>query len=550
MIDGFNSGQVTIVNFATDLPPLIDDLERVSQLPESDNLSELQQSLLHRQEVLLKVKDYLVFLHAQGDLSSGSTAAPMTDVEAIANAVIQELQIKKTEWVAPISQEVDQLHAQKQMLEREIYRLNQQYETILQQFPQQLLSHFQDLLQTQLSKAVELFEQRLRYISSVTHSIPGLDDAGFAASEAQLVDNKPIANEAIQTVQKRLDESLMNLDSTIRTVFGSLEQDVASYQASLTENIQRLYSLGAGTVSGMPATVQPEVATSQGVQEEVEAEAIAPPELPELQALLDVEPEPTPEPSLEMPAGESLFGETALPYAGEETPPEPEPVVTEISPVITPSMTVPLEEASVQEQYLDFAASVTEEASLTENLFGDRPEPEAPEGDEQPETLPATSFLFGDPITEPEPEEDEIATKGLQAVIANPVSAPVAEQVSPESESTTVKTIQLLTDLLEDGALNSQDDPEPEAKEPEEGSAQTLPIEDLNPDLDAEDAAEEALPVTVLAPEQIDQLAEDLTRFEGMELNHGATVDVTVAENTTLQPLESDVKNLWDDGAE
>lgn len=541
------------MNFATDLPPLIDDLERVSQLPDSDNLDELRQSLLHRQEVLLKVKDYLVFLVKQGNQTTmGLPATPVTDAAAIAEAVIQELQIKKTEWVAPISQEVDQLNAQKQILEREIYRLNQQYETILRQFPEQLLSHFQDLLQSKLGKAVELFEQRLRYISSVTHSLPGLEDAGFAASEAQLVKATTDSEATLQTVQKRLDESLMNLDHTVRAVLNSLEQDVTAYQVSFTEQLQRLHSLGIGL---MATTVTPPVAPTSAHNTALNLEPLEPsptpelvtmpsPELPEVASLLALDSPSTEPEEIPSPVHDVLFGAEAIPYTA---PPTTEPEPTE--PPSTPDLLV-------QEQCLDFAASLSTENPIADHpvtaadLFGDRPE----EPTDDPLTaievttasLTPDTFLFGDPLISSDVEPTATETTGLQAVMATSASAiATPTSPSPESESTTVKTIKLLTDLLQDGALNVQETDESTTVHDDLDDLGVT--EDLSPDLDAEDNAEAALQTTVLAPEQIEQLAADLSRFEAADSNPATEITIDVAsssdEPAVTPPPEDD--NPW-----
>ncbi|NJN74113.1 MAG: hypothetical protein HC799_15540 [Limnothrix sp. RL_2_0] len=532
------------MNFATDLPPLIDDLERVTQLSDVDNLEELQQHLLQQQEVLLKVKDYLVYLHAEGatgNRSSDLLSVQTGDAGAIAAAVIQELQLKRTEWVAPISQELDQLSAQKQILEREIYRLNQQYENVLEHFPQQLLSYFQGLLQTQLSKSVELFEQRLRYISSITHPVQGLEDAGFAASEAQ-IDPTRTPMEHAQAVQQNLDQSLTNLDNTIQSVFGALEKDIASYQLSLTDDLRRLH--GLQPTNELP----PEVDLSPvEISLPNKLEAIAPPapEVPELQSILDVETTPDEVLPTEPPEVLSLFGDED--YYGEPAALDQEDSETASSELTTPdfeSTEAEEPEVSVQDQYLDFAASVTEDS-----LFGDAPDTEKDSSesavDGNAEDIPAVSFLFGDPIETPEPEETK--TSDLQNLVAFPTTETTADS-EQAPESTTVKTIQLLSDLLENGHLNVQEN-ETET-EPEDDTMEMLdaagnvPMEDLN--LEPEEEEEEVLKVTVLDPEKMDQLADDLTSFEMSTTSEQSEEQKAEAETIDVASTESgSVDDLW-----
>ncbi|AFY40418.1 hypothetical protein Lepto7376_4309 [[Leptolyngbya] sp. PCC 7376] len=519
------------MNFATDLPPLISDLERVCDLPETDQLAELQQNLNHQQEVLLKVKDYLVYLYDQRDKEGGGDLVVSGgDAGAIAAAVIQELQLKKTEWVAPISQELDQLTAQKQILEREIYRLNQQYEAALGEFPQQLLSRFQGLLQTHLGKAVELFEQRLRYISSVTHPMQGLEDAGFAASEAQ-TDPGRSPTEHLQAVQNNLDKSVSDLDSTIHTVFTALEQDIAAYGISLTGNLRQLNGvqavmdkadLSTSTIPRSPDPVEP--------KDNIPAE----PDSPELDSLMNLtrdEAEDVAPDSQEPPETASLFGADSFDYQAEQAAGESN----------DSDNTAQTPEERGSESYLDFAASVAEEG-----LFGDGDDSSSSTTDNEAgsEAIAAETFLFGDAVASTDSPESQAQTPDLKSVIATP--PPTTSETSGEgTEKTTVKTIQLLTDLLEDGALNVQ---ETEAEQGEEvadvdADAEPTTTEDLNPDLDTDEGSVTPVDVTVLDPEKMNQLAEDLVQFEtttDTSESSGEAIEVDVVANETPD-------NPWDD---
>jgi hypothetical protein len=124
--------------------------------------------------------------------------------------------------------------------------------------------------------------------------------------------------------------------------------------------------------------------------------------------------------------------------------------------------------------------------------------------------------------------------------------APSAEV--PETESATVKTIQLLTDLLEDGSLNVQDMEEEEsdsaALDGLEAELEGRVIEDLNPDFEEEDENIAIATVTVLDPDKMSQLAEDLSQFEMRMTNTSEPIDVVATE--TL----GDTDNPWDDSTQ
>lgn len=513
------------MNFATDLPPLISDLEKVCELPETEQLSELQQNVRHQQEVLLKVKDYLVYLYDQRD-QSGDTSGIVMDNNAgsIAAAVIQELQLKKTEWVAPISQEITQLTAQKQILEREIYRLNQQYEAVLREFPQQLLGQFQGSLQTQLTKAVDLFEQRLRYLSSITHPMQGLEDAGFAASEAQTDIGRSPA-EHLQAVQGNLDQSISDLDSTIHTVFSALKQDISAYGSSLTGDLRQLNGIQA--VMDRAAVQQISVAPTP-VDEPASVTVQEEPDSPELDSLMglatdDDSSAPTTE---ELPATTSLFGNDDLGFAGDR----PAPSNTTVSPTETPS--------AVNSDAFEFGVPNT-----TDALFGASPSDASV--DASATTSPAETFLFGDPSTATEATDNETKVPDLKTVIATPPPSSNPTATEEAEDPTKTKTITLLTDLLEDGALNVQD---AEAESAiangdldEDEEAEAVPLEDLNPDVDGDEV--ETATVTVLDPDQLTQLAADLEQFEtGTENNNN------VAKDNVIEVAASSADdNPWDD---
>jgi hypothetical protein len=273
---------------------------------------------------------------------------------------------------------------------------------------------------------------------------------------------------------------------------------------------------------------------------------------------MDLETVPDDEPSAEAPEVLSLFGDDD--FYGEPAITDPEDAEPEISPskAIEPEELIEPESAdtndselvdvadseavSMQDQYWDFAASVTDDS-----LFGDDTPPNeaSPELDfdeeEDSEAIPATSFLFGDPVKAPEPEET--ATSELQNLIAFPV-AETTDAIEKAPESTTVKTIKLLSDLLENGDLNVQEEytgDDYAADILEEGEAFA---EDLNLEMEEDEA--DVLRVTALDPEKMDQLANDLTSFEKSVTPDAAAVDAGESEAIDVESTESGpADDLW-----
>jgi hypothetical protein len=309
---------------------------------------------------------------------------------------------------------------------------------------------------------------------------------------------------------------------------------------SLTDNLRQLHGLQSSQATSVVTTVDEPVVT----EPEAAPVVIPTPEAPEVAALVELEvPAPLEEmTNTPLPETERLFAENDFSYQESDFEPE---FGTEGE---TPAMSVaevPAED-SVREDYLDFAASVTEEG-----LFGELNGLEsdgaiASEETSAPEDLPVESFLFGDPVSPPpEPSVEPEERLDLQSMLG---STDTSSAEAPETESATVKTIQLLTDLLEDGSLNAQ-----ETEEEEEDSSdldgldlelEGRVIEDLNPDFEEEEEDIAIATVTVLDPDKMSQLAEDLSQFEMRMTSPSEPIDVAATETP------SEAENPWDDSAQ
>jgi hypothetical protein len=101
---------------------------------------------------------------------------------------------------------------------------------------------------------------------------------------------------------------------------------------------------------------------------------------------------------------------------------------------------------------------------------------------------------------------------------------------------------------LEDGSLNAQ-----ETEEEEEDSSdldgldlelEGRVIEDLNPDFEEEEEDIAIATVTVLDPDKMSQLAEDLSQFEMRMTSPSEPIDVAATETP------SEAENPWDDSAQ
>lgn len=135
-------------------------------------------------------------------------------------ALAQELERLKRNVIQEFSQDIEQLQAQKAQLQRETEQLELKRQQQLDQ-QQQLAKRIAPAIAERLQ---ELLRQQIDYNATARGS--------NAQSASQLNEYNENAYRAISS-----------LDSTLRTTFRTLQQDLSSYQSSLSQQLGQMYNL-------------------------------------------------------------------------------------------------------------------------------------------------------------------------------------------------------------------------------------------------------------------------------------------------------------------
>jgi hypothetical protein len=184
-----------------------------------------------------------------------STDDRLTEASAqqILRAVVQEMGYLRSNVMQPLQADVQALQQQRESLVTEIRQLEAQRQSsglgLSPANQQQLMS---DFLQTLMGRLQESLSQQVSQamLANQGHpmaSLSGSLDAPPTSLPAPAM--PPLLNpsqrlEHVQMLQAQSDQLLINLDVTLRTVFESLERNIQAYQASLSQGVDRMHSMG------------------------------------------------------------------------------------------------------------------------------------------------------------------------------------------------------------------------------------------------------------------------------------------------------------------
>jgi len=244
-------------------------------------------------------------IYSQGAQPSGAIS-PATDAALSAQQVLQvltqEIGLLRANLMQPLQAEMDTLRQQREALLQEVRQLELQRnayalpgavnsQQIAAEVVQVLMSHLQTALPQQIAQSIQALPSREGYIPAYQ------------------------ATEQIRAVQNQSDELLVNLDTTIRIVFESLQRDIQTYQESLAQGVEQMHTLGqqgemmfSALVSHLAQQIGREASSylQSGVPRPEEIASVVPPSLTSA---------PTPPQSAKPTAPSAPIG---FPYAGIE----------------------------------------------------------------------------------------------------------------------------------------------------------------------------------------------------------------------------------------
>ncbi|MGV0024172.1 hypothetical protein [Phormidesmis priestleyi] len=231
----------------------------VSRLPWAASGQVAQQ-----RQILQRVRSYLVM---QQRIPANQTTSSEVNMQQVMQSVVQEMNELRSGLLRPLQSEVATLTQQRNALIREIRRLE---------------AHRQSY-------------QTERSTPPSAEQIP----------------------EQIQRVQDHADQALTTLDTTLKVVFESLQQDVNAYQDSLAQGLDKLHHLGQqGEV--MVTTLVNRLAEQLGREASSYLHSQAPADLTDTQA-----PQTSLHPGTLVKSDSTASTPISLPYPGTEIPANP-----------------------------------------------------------------------------------------------------------------------------------------------------------------------------------------------------------------------------------
>ncbi|MCU0535032.1 MAG: hypothetical protein MUD14_14180 [Hydrococcus sp. Prado102] len=165
--------------------------------------------------IIERVRGVLVALPSRAD---SNTIAQQSTAQEIAQIVLSRIDSRLGDWFELLQLEVEQLRQQRQSLIGEIRQQKEQHQEAIAHSIAALIDNCSETLQQKLSQALGNLER------SSLNPQPGL--------------------EQFERVQQQSERLLLSLDSSLRMVFSTLEQDLQGYYDSLSQGLERMHGLG------------------------------------------------------------------------------------------------------------------------------------------------------------------------------------------------------------------------------------------------------------------------------------------------------------------
>jgi cell division protein FtsB len=492
--------------------------------------------------------------------------------QTIAEAVIAQLNGQSATWLHPAQQELTSLRQQRDALSREIQHLEGQRQQLIADFLQVLLNRLSEALKQEVSQTLASIESQFLY------AIAPDETASNAALELTHLPGNPSQRlEQLKYLQQESDRLFITLDSTFHTVFDTLQKDLHSYQDSLSSAIANLHDLGRQNAAPEAPSEASEMPLAVPLDlKEAEAETVqrfptvTPVQLPENEVLY-------PFPGMELPLENQQIARASALEA------EPEPELLDLDEMDESEIDALLQLDAVEESSEPTPAIREPDRPWQEALFGEdavalpataRESETTTAASELPtpqlaEANTAEAQLFGE--TETELETEAIAADlppNQEVQVENELFAdetPIAPSQTPTRAATATSealspsapamgdTIASLTELLQQAYVSEEEEAEIMPFTPVPAGENLWAVDDAEVD---------RLPVAQgnLAPEQLEQLNEDLHRFQDSEQNSTAAPDSEgeeipaelMGENLEQVSIESlaQEEDMWADSAE
>ena len=187
-------------------------------------------------------------------VATGEVASPSESAQQVLQAIVQEMNYLRVNMMQPMREELMGLYQQRQFLTADIQRLEQQrhqlllsqqqinQQQVINDFTQSLMGRLQEQLAAQITQSFENAQFQASQNAGLMPEAPvpqlnSGDSVGQTLTPSQRF-------QQMQLLQSRSDEMLTKLDSTLRVVFESLQNNLDSYQDSLGQGLSKMHGLG------------------------------------------------------------------------------------------------------------------------------------------------------------------------------------------------------------------------------------------------------------------------------------------------------------------
>lgn len=241
-----------------DIQSLIDDIDGILLIAASRPLWFKPADPARERQVLERVRDYLV--SQQQNVASryppeATLNAPQDAVQQIVQSVRQEMSVLRADLLQPLQADIKVLHQQRESLLQEIRQMERSKQELdllaqpklaqqfISEFSAELVSHCTASLTAQLATISEDLENRLLAQAVVTTEATDLVSTRGSKEPKAIAPQERLAQ--VRHIQAESDRLLSTLDVNQRLIFETLQNDLRSYQDSLSQGLEKMHNLGA-----------------------------------------------------------------------------------------------------------------------------------------------------------------------------------------------------------------------------------------------------------------------------------------------------------------
>lgn len=254
-----------------DIQSLIADLDSILPKAETRLPWSKPGDVARERRVLERVRTYLVSQQQNLVIGSKQSPVPTTPaqpeavIQQIVQAVTQEMSFLRADLMQPLQADLESLRQQREALVQEIQQLEHKRRQIdstnqrstpqqqmISELSQGVIDRCTASLTQHLAQILANFERRVINTESPqrlpnTSVVPQWAIAPATAEQNPMegVMQAQATQEQLRQLQKNSDQWLTTLEANQRTIFETLNRDLQAYQASLSQGLERMHSLGA-----------------------------------------------------------------------------------------------------------------------------------------------------------------------------------------------------------------------------------------------------------------------------------------------------------------